>query len=304
MTDMGVNHVQLENGETVVDLRGVTVNEDVLFEGYTAIDSKGNPVTGKASSQGGGGSAVTEIFYVPFKVGASGFVLDGVTYDDIVAAYNSGKFLVAQGYIPSAANVGVSGQVSIPMNNLLDNGRFVFSLVSANISATATIDSNGTVSVAIRRMQNEDKRVTSISGLSTDDEYPSAKAVYNYVQSNAGGGGGGSGENVSDVFYVDFVLDPQTFQTSGVSCTFEEALDALVGRYKIVKFRLVVTMGVNNLVFGDVVNYDAVGNNIVGGVTFRANFGQGLHVYHFVANFNDNNTIDVTPYIVNTTSMM
>lgn len=121
----------------------------------------------------------------------------------------------------------------------------------------------------------------------------------------SGGGGVGGTEYVSDVFYIDAVLNIQTFQAAGVSCTHAEALHELIDNNKIVKFRIIIPMGNQNIVYGDVVNLDANGNNaLVGGITFRADFGQGINVYHFVAVFKYTGELIITPYIVNTISMI
>lgn len=44
---MGVNYVHLSTGEDLVDLRRDTVEEDVLVKGFTAHNSKGEPIEGK-----------------------------------------------------------------------------------------------------------------------------------------------------------------------------------------------------------------------------------------------------------------
>lgn len=92
---MGVNYVQLGNGEPVVDLRGVTVNEDVLLEGYTAIDSKGNLVTGKASTQGGD-SAVKEVAIITCDFDVASMTVSNMshTHQQILDAVNSGQFCI------------------------------------------------------------------------------------------------------------------------------------------------------------------------------------------------------------------
>lgn len=180
MTDMGVNHVQLGNGETVIDLRGVTVNEDVLLEGYTAMDSKGNLVTGSASLQGGGsGEAVEEIFYVPFAFGATGFVLDGVTHADILAAYNAGKRIIGKGYVPRAANLGWSGMFELPLSNFADNSSFVLTLTSGQNTCESWVNSDNTIISYIRTLVSFNDNVTGeLNASSTDTQIPSAKAVY------------------------------------------------------------------------------------------------------------------------------
>lgn len=178
MTDMGVNHVQLGNGETVIDLRGVTVNEDVLLEGYTAMDSKGNLVTGSASLQGGGsGEAVEEIFYVPFSFGETGFTLNGVTHAEILTAYNAGKRIIGKVYVPQAANLGAWGEFNIPMTCLQDNSTFTLAFISGVTSTEVYVASDNSVGFDVKVLQNIDSRVTSINSSSTHNSYPTAKAV-------------------------------------------------------------------------------------------------------------------------------
>lgn len=45
---MGVNKVQLKTGETIMDVSGNTVNENVLYAGYTATNAQGEQITGRA----------------------------------------------------------------------------------------------------------------------------------------------------------------------------------------------------------------------------------------------------------------
>ena len=44
---MAVNNVTLKTGETLIDLTKDTINENVVFEGFTGHNSKGEPFTGK-----------------------------------------------------------------------------------------------------------------------------------------------------------------------------------------------------------------------------------------------------------------
>lgn len=54
---MGVNKVQLKTGETIMDVSGNTVNEDVLFAGYTATNAQGEQIKGRAVPGGGSGGS-------------------------------------------------------------------------------------------------------------------------------------------------------------------------------------------------------------------------------------------------------
>ena len=95
MTDMGVNHVELSNGETLIDLRNDTVNEDVLFRGYTATDAQGNHVEGKASPNGGGEAVKeVEIITCDFDIATMSASNMSHTHQQILDAVNSGKYCV------------------------------------------------------------------------------------------------------------------------------------------------------------------------------------------------------------------
>ena len=59
---MGVNYVELANGEAIFDARDISVNPDVLGDGETAIDSKGERIIGRAKF-GGNTKIVTETVY-------------------------------------------------------------------------------------------------------------------------------------------------------------------------------------------------------------------------------------------------
>lgn len=88
----------------------------------------------------------TEIFYVPFKLGSSGFELDNVAYAEIVAAYDSGKRIVGKGYVPEQAGFGFSGMFELPLSYLADNGAFVITLISGHTTCESWIKSDGTIS--------------------------------------------------------------------------------------------------------------------------------------------------------------
>lgn len=48
---MAVNHVNLSNGEELIDLRHDTVTKDVLFKGYTAHGADGEPIVGEYEAE-------------------------------------------------------------------------------------------------------------------------------------------------------------------------------------------------------------------------------------------------------------
>lgn len=120
-------------------------------------------------------------YYVPCKLGATGFELDGVTYDEILAAYNDGKRIVGEVYVPSAAGLGVSGNFELPLSYLNDSNEFVLTMLSGLGSSEARIKSDGTIATYTYVLENTSGRITSISEYSGHTQYPSAKAVYDFV---------------------------------------------------------------------------------------------------------------------------
>ena len=64
---MGVNKVDLANGETLIDLRNDTVKPETLAKGVTAHNAKGEPIVGTmvAGEGGSGGSGIIDVTELP-----------------------------------------------------------------------------------------------------------------------------------------------------------------------------------------------------------------------------------------------
>ena len=63
---MGVNKVDLANGETLVDLTSDTVSPSTLAKGVTAHNSKGEQIIGNLNPEGGGGgSGIIDVTELP-----------------------------------------------------------------------------------------------------------------------------------------------------------------------------------------------------------------------------------------------
>lgn len=117
--------------------------------------------------------------------------------------YNGNNMALASD-IPLQDSTPTSGSV----NNVSSGG--VYSALSGKQN-TLTFDNSptqnssnpvksGGVYSALSNKENTSNKVTSISSDSTDTQYPSAKCVYNAIQSAGGGGGSGSGPNMYSVF--------------------------------------------------------------------------------------------------------
>ena len=147
-------------------------------------------------------NASSDVFYVPFKVGASGFELDGVTYADLQEAYDAGKRLVIRGYVPDVLGLGVAGNFELPLSYLTESGMFSFTMLCGQTAGEAFIGPDGNISVQIKTLVSfEDNVTSSISQSASDKEVPSAKAVYDAIEEakSAGGSGGMSQTVVTSV---------------------------------------------------------------------------------------------------------
>lgn len=95
------------------------------------------------------------------------------TFSGILSILNSKKYV----YVTYSGNICVPASVS---ENLI-----TFTSDSQTITHV-TIDSNNAVTASTSQFESANNKVTSISNLSTNTQYPSAKAVYNFVQSSLG----------------------------------------------------------------------------------------------------------------------
>ena len=164
---------------------GLATKQNTLTFDSTPTTGSQNPVT-----SGGVKSAIdaaTEIFFVPFAFSGTGFVLDGVTHTQIMNAYMAGKRIIAKGYVPESAGLGAWGEFNTPMTCLQDNSTFTLAFMSGMTSVEVFVSSDNSASSSIHVLQNIDSRVTSISSAANHNSYPTAKAVYDYIESRLNG---------------------------------------------------------------------------------------------------------------------
>ena len=62
---MGVNKVNLADGETLIDLTSDTVSPSTLVKGFTAHNSKGERIVGNLNPEGGTGSGIIDVTELP-----------------------------------------------------------------------------------------------------------------------------------------------------------------------------------------------------------------------------------------------
>lgn len=99
-------------------------------------------------------------------------------YADIVAAYNAGKLVLCFDSSCAYRLESVSG------------AQVFFSARTGQLSFNQIVVTSGEVwSVSWRNVETSSSRVTSLSASSTDNQYPSAKAVYDFVKALADANG-------------------------------------------------------------------------------------------------------------------
>ena len=160
---MGVNYVNLLNGETLVDLRNDTVTPETLAEGETAHNAAGEQIVGRMPP--GSGEAIREIFYADFDIDLSTFTITGAsaTYQEIVSQIQAGKYVVGIGtyaMVASPINKGYFPlSAYVPEENLLLFSGFIQSAVSNQLvvlSITVEVYSNNTNKVRARIVSTTD----------------------------------------------------------------------------------------------------------------------------------------------------
>ena len=135
---MGVNKVNLSNGETLIDISKDTVTPDTLAEGSTAHNSNGEKIVGRAVFGGGGGgdSSTLIVKAVPILDFSNGFEFAGISSIDksiaeILTAANEGKNVLLE------FNVGIA-------LGIVQYARFVMTLYSdTNLNFDGVFDMSG-----------------------------------------------------------------------------------------------------------------------------------------------------------------
>lgn len=164
---------------------GLATKQNTLTFDSTPTAGSQNPVT-----SGGVKAAIdnaSDIFYVPFRFAQNEFSLDGVTHTEIHLAYLAGKRIVGNVYIPQAAGLGGWGEFNIPMTCLQIDDTFTLTFLSGGTSVEVFVTSDNAVSYQITQLQNMESRVTSITSSANHTSYPTAKAVYDYIESRLNG---------------------------------------------------------------------------------------------------------------------
>ena len=126
----------------------------------------------------------TFIFEIVVSLSSSGLSFSlpsDLTPSDISAQYEAGKHVVCMVNIPSAAGSTFAGLYMLPLVKKFTSGSMLFASQLAEDILFATIQSDGTITYG------NPQKVQSISSSSSSANYPSAKAVYDFVIAQTGG---------------------------------------------------------------------------------------------------------------------
>lgn len=214
--------------DTLIDLTEDTVTPSNLMKGSTAHDSAGNSITGvletteitttlsaeSTNVQVPGAKCVydaiqsssSDIFHVTLIVDSNGKFIANKTFDEIKAAYAENKQIIAQ-YDSSLYRI-----TEVYLNGK-DVVFFAFTWTNGNVFYMLICDSKKWSWTPYYLLNTMDV-VKEINSSSTDSTVPSAKAVYDAIQSNG-----------SDLFYVNLT------QGSDGKYTADKTFDEIKAAY-------------------------------------------------------------------------
>lgn len=105
-----------------------------------------------------------------------------VTYADIDSAVNNGLHVVMVAEFPSEAGTDFAGRYVIPFTKKMGtNGYMYFSTTVRNIVLWGQLDASGNLTFGYYYIEQQSNKVTSLSSSSTDNQYPTAKTVFDFV---------------------------------------------------------------------------------------------------------------------------
>lgn len=175
----------IQNGETkgvfrANDSNNVTVNLEAGGGGgaVNSVNGQTGDVVLTASDVG----ALPNTTVIPTKT--SDLTNDsGYITNSALAGYATENFVTSQGYITGINATDVTTALGyIPYNGLINPNEYITSSALNGYATETWVGQQGYItSAAITNMQTTTNLVTSVSSLSTDSEYPSAKLFYDTV---------------------------------------------------------------------------------------------------------------------------
>lgn len=135
--------------------------------------------------------AEDKTFIVEFllTLSASGMSIslpEDVTFEDINAAYDNDLHVIGVFDVPTVAGE-LAGKYIAPLNKRNSDGSLLFIAVVPPLIQSITIAPTGRVDFSQTIVEVTSAKTSAITDASTHYQYPSAKAVHDYVNANSGG---------------------------------------------------------------------------------------------------------------------
>ena len=174
--------------ESTVNAGLATKQNTLTFDSTPTVGSQ-NPVTSDGVKTAIDASNNTFIFEMVVSLSANGVSLSlpqGVSYETIKSAINKNMHVVVILEIPSVAGE-LAGIYVVPFTRELPSGTLGFSTTGEGLLMFMWVGTDSSVSFGYYNIERQSNKVTSLSASSTDTQYPSAKAVYDYIESRLNG---------------------------------------------------------------------------------------------------------------------
>lgn len=143
-------------------IQGLNTKQDTLTFDSAPTAGSQNPVTSDGIK-----TAIDEaadcIFWIQFKLGNTGFELDGVTHADIIAAWNDGKRVIGRAYVPQEANMGIEGDFEFALNYIRSDDVIVFTFVSGAIACEVFVKTDNSVFTIVKELAEAKEDTASAS---------------------------------------------------------------------------------------------------------------------------------------------
>lgn len=168
--------------------------QDTLTFDSTPTAGSSNPVTSDGVKTAIDKVDKTYVFEAVASVSTGGLsfsLAEGITHALLVEKINAGYHVVSMATIPSAAGT-MAGTYMLPFTHDWQGGGsaqddLYFSTTVINTLIYVVISSDDSVIFGYYDIERQDNKVTAVSASSTDTQYPTAKAVYDFVVAQTGG---------------------------------------------------------------------------------------------------------------------
>ena len=191
LSDMGATMPETQNSDNLSQTVSTLVNLPV---DSTPIAGSQNLVTSDGIRKAIDAVNNTFVFEAVASVSTSGLsfsLAEGITHALLVEKINAGYHVVSIATLPEAAG-DKAGTYVLPFTHDWQGGGsaqddLYFSTTVINTLIYVAISSDDSVIFRYYDIERQDNKVTAVSASSTDTQYPTVKAVYDFVVAQTGG---------------------------------------------------------------------------------------------------------------------